>query len=387
MGILGNTVSLQQYDVLGELPRRDLDAWFGACLGKGAFRPIDDTAEERSVGWVHLEDDAESAFANPHGFRRDRYVFFALRRDQRKIPASLLRARVRREHARYLADHPGLKSVPKRRRDEIFDRIQHHLLARTLPAPATFDAVWDLETGVLSVTTLSAKVHEVFEDLFARTFEGFRLVAVHPFARAEKVVPAELKKALAAANGARTDDVAAQIAENRWIGWDFLAWLLFHTVQGGCDGVVDRPGPAVKGEKFEASVSDRLLLYDVKDEGTQKIAITGPQGDFAEARRAIASGKKIGDAAIRLERGDDLWKLTLKGDLFSFGGFKTPKVRLDEDTPDEAAEREALFFERMALLTTGLQLFDSLFAAFLAERLGASWPKFSRKLHEWAKGG
>ncbi len=36
---------------------------------------------------------------------------------------------------------------------------------------------------------------------------------------------------------------------------------------------------------------------------------------------------------------------------------------------DEEREKEALFFERMYLLETGLQLFDSLFATFLQQHL------------------
>jgi hypothetical protein len=36
-------------------------------------------------------------------------------------------------------------------------------------------------------------------------------------------------------------------------------------------------------------------------------------------------------------------------------------------------EREAVFFERMYLLEMGLQLFDSLLATFLQQRLDESW--------------
>ena len=38
-------------------------------------------------------------------------------------------------------------------------------------------------------------------------------------------------------------------------------------------------------------------------------------------------------------------------------------------------EREAVFFERMSLLETGIQMFDSVLAGFLRERLAAGWPQ------------
>jgi len=50
---------------------------------------------------------------------------------------------------------------------------------------------------------------------------------------------------------------------------------------------------------------------------------------------------------------------------------------------DRASEQEALFFERMYLLEGGLQLFDSLFAAFLTARLGAAWNGEMVKVGEW----
>ncbi|MBE0501429.1 MAG: hypothetical protein IBX47_08305, partial [Desulfuromonadales bacterium] len=56
------------------------------------------------------------------------------------------------------------------------------------------------------------------------------------------------------------------------------------------------------------------------------------------------------------------------------GDYMAPAVTLEkDDTTDPYAEREAVFYERMFLLETGLQLFNSLFATFLQQRLGGSW--------------
>jgi hypothetical protein len=58
------------------------------------------------------------------------------------------------------------------------------------------------------------------------------------------------------------------------------------------------------------------------------------------------------------------------------------QIERDEITdPDQ--ERIAVFYERMSLLETGLQLFDSVFSAFMAERVAPSWPERLKKINEW----
>jgi hypothetical protein len=70
--------------------------------------------------------------------------------------------------------------------------------------------------------------------------------------------------------------------------------------------------------------------------------------------------------------------------MFLFGSFKSPSVQIEKDsTVDRQAEEEAVFFERMHLLESGLQLFDSLFAAFLHTRLGDTWQSTLGKINDW----
>ena len=92
----------------------------------------------------------------------------------------------------------------------------------------------------------------------------------------------------------------------------------------------------------------------------------------------------INEATIYFERGENVWKTTLKGETFHFASLKAPKVQEERDnTVDELSEREALFFERMYVLETGLQLFDSLYAAFLDIRLGNGWEAEMGLIGEW----
>ena len=88
-----------------------------------------------------------------------------------------------------------------------------------------------------------------------------------------------------------------------------------------------------------------------------------------------------------MEKDENPWKLTLKGDTFGFASFKCPQVRVEKDsTVDQMSEREAVFYERMFLMDQGIQLFDSLFTTFLAERLNDSWNERLQAIQAWLDG-
>jgi hypothetical protein len=274
--------------------------------------------------------------------------------------------------------------VPKNKREELKEAVHGALLAKTLPAPAVWDAVWDTRSGLLTIVSLSAKVVDQFETLFKQTFEGFRLIPVHPYARALEVVDPALKGALEQANQAGSDAVLDLIRGNRWLGRDFLLWLLFRTMTASGEYAVCRPGTAGAGEGFVAYLNDRLVLVGGSESGVQKIAVSGPQDSFGEVVTALRGGKEILEAVLYLEKAEHAWRLNLKGEVFAFASFKAPGVKLEkDDLTDAASERLAVFYERMAILEEGLQLFDSLFATFLAERLGGAWPATEGAIREW----
>lgn len=387
MGILSNTASICQFRVVGDLPATDQFTWVSERLAKNGFIPIDQGAAELSVGWVHMDDSRESGFAVPAAFWRDHYLALALRQDRRTIPAALLRAYLKLAERDFLAANPGYTRVPKQKREELRDAVRSALLARTLPVPSVVDAVWDTATSVLTLAALTSKVVEQFEAHFKKTFEGFRLVAVHPYARAEAVVSEQFKPALHQENKATSDAVLDLVKSNQWLGWDLLRWLMYRTMNESSEYRIVQPGPAETGEPFVAYLNDRMVLCGAGENGTQKITASGPQDQFGEVRTALGNGKQITEATLHLERGEHLWKMTLKGEMFHFASFKAPRVQVERDAAvDEAGEREAVFFERMHLLEVGQQMFDSLYAAFLAVRLGGGWQDEMRKIDDWLAG-
>jgi hypothetical protein len=388
MGILSNTVSICQFQVAGELPASDLFSWASERLARNGFQPIDQGTAELSTGWVHLDDHRDSSFAVPAAFWRDHYLVFTLRRDQRRLPAALLKAYQQVAEHEYLAANPGLSRVPKQKREELKEAVRGALLARTLPVPSAWDAVWDTRSGLVSFTSLSPAIVEQFEAQFKKTFDGLRLVAVHPFARAGQVVAEGLKPALAQANQAGSEAVVDLVRSNQWLGWDFFLWLMFRTMHDTSEYRVSRPGPAKENEQFVAYLNDRLVLLCAGENGVQKITVAGPQDHFSEVRTALSSGKRITEATLYLEKDEHTWKVTLKGELFHFASLKAPAVKIEKDNGvDEVSEREAVFFERMFVLEQGLQFFDSLYATFLGVRLGSGWAEEEQQISAWLANG
>jgi hypothetical protein len=384
MGLLSNTINICHFRAVGERPKQDLYEWASERLAKNSFQSIDQTTDEVSSGWVHIDDSTENSFAHPRAFWRDHYLAMTLRRDQRRVPSVVFRAHLQNAEREFLGAHPGLRRVPKQKREELSQAVKGALFAKTLPAPSMVDAVWDTNSNLVTLTSLTPRAIDLFDNYFKNTFEGFRLVMVHPFSRAEGVLKEDLKSALQKANKSSTGDTLDLIHENQWLGWDFLLWLTYQTMTQSSTYSVNQPGPSADGEPFVAYVNDRLVLIGGGDGGLQKISIIGSQDHFSEVRTALQNGRQITEATLHFEKEDSQWKMTLKGMAFHFASFKSPPVQIEKDNiTDPADEREAVFYERMHLLEQGLQLFDSLYATFLETRLTKAWGQEEKAIREW----
>jgi hypothetical protein len=385
---MANSVSICQFQIAGDLPQGNIFEWIGECLDKFAFTSIENSADELSVGWVRTDDYQNTDFAGLQQFRRDYFVSFTLRRDQRRIPTPLLKAYQQIAEHDFLSANPGFFKVPKQKKEDIRDAVRLALFARSLPSPSMYDVVWDTRNGLITLASLSSKVIDLFETEFKKSFPGLRLLMIHPFARALRVTPEPLREELERSNLASTEAALDLIRANSWIGQDFLLWLLHQTLTGSGEHSVSTPGIFGNGELFTAFMNDRLLLQASGETGIQRVTVAGAQDDFREVLAALRMGKGITEATIHFEKDEHAWKLTLKGELFHFGSFKCPSVQIEKDqTVDRFAEEEAVFFERMHLLQCGCQLFDSLFAAFLTARLSGQWATKIEEIKSWIGSG
>ncbi len=385
MGVYSNSVAMTQFRVSGDIPANEQFRWYSEKFSLMGFRSIENGSEQLSEGWTRTDQPDDPAFEVPGDFWRDDYILVSIRCDQRKIPSSLFRFHLSREETAFLAGRPDLHRTPKGKMQEMKEMVHVRLMAKTLPVPSTTDLVWNTGNGILTIFSCSGKTLERFETLFRKTFESFHLVPVHPFARAEMLLEGKSLELLHKANRANSDSVAALIAENRWIGEDFQLWLLYRSLNGEGDFRISLPGRFSGGEPFSAWIDERILLQGGSDDGgVQKVSVSGSQDSYSEAITSLRGGKTIKSSTICLEKGEDIWKLTLRGDTFDFASFKAPAIRIErDDSVDAGREREAAFYERMLVVEQGLQLFDSLFAAFLQERVNDSWSERASCIHKW----
>jgi len=387
MGILAASASICHFRISGSLPDGTSRDWIAEQLSKQGFQSIEQTSDELSIGWARLDDPDSGRFEHAGHCSRDQHICFSLRQDRRRIPAALYKRQVAHLSEQFLQNRPELKRVPIGDMEDIRERSRSLLMARTLPNPSIYDVDWDTEQNLIRFCSLNQKMIETFLGLFHQSFPSLRLTLYHPMARASQVVPEELQQGLQQANRAQTDSAIEQIDANRWLGNDFLHWLLYRTLNSDSRYAVRRPGPLLDNEPFLAYLDDRLLMIGGGQEGQQKIVVAGPQDSYGEVKAALRQGKLLEEATLHMLRDDEsAWKMTLKGERFYFGSFRTPMIKPDSDPNDDpAAEAEAAFLTKVGAIEEGEQMFDSLLLEFLNRRLAVDWADELNKIQAWVQ--
>lgn len=184
LGFMSTSVGMTRYRIVEKEIDASLWAEIGDRLKRKAFRDIDDSAEERSFGWVSFDNmlDPEFALCPPE---KGPYLAFTLRLDTRRVPPAVMKKHVTVALNKALAAmrEQGRKFLTKEQKTEIREQVELRLRARSLPIPACFDVIWDTEQGQVWIASTQAKLTELFEELFIQTF-GLRLEPMTPYFQA-----------------------------------------------------------------------------------------------------------------------------------------------------------------------------------------------------------
>jgi hypothetical protein len=195
LGLIAASGGFTRYRIVGEVPAQTLRE-APDRLKKYAFTDIDNSAEERSFGWVALEDylDTQWRYAPPE---KGHYLAFSLRLDTRRVSPAVLK-----KHLRLAIDaekdslkDTGKTFLSKDRKKEIAERVKLSLMARALPIPAVFEAVWNTIDQVVWLCSTNTKMQTLFEDLFTMTFE-LHLEPQTPAYLAERLIGANRATAI-----------------------------------------------------------------------------------------------------------------------------------------------------------------------------------------------
>lgn len=193
MSLLSSSATFVRYRVLGEVPENFWDQ-VEDRVSRHAFKDIDDTYDEFSVGWVSVMNmfDAEFSYAS-YGVAD--YVCLTMRVDERKVSPKVLKKFCLKEEERIKRE----RQIPKLSRGqklEIKENMQLMLMKKAVPVPATYDLVWSLADSSLLFFSTNQKAQELLEDFFKETF-GLHLMLQVPYNLAESMLDEAGQQALA----------------------------------------------------------------------------------------------------------------------------------------------------------------------------------------------
>jgi hypothetical protein len=379
MGFFSGRMTFARFRVSGRPPRQfgpeHLEKLTAHAIGKQ--RQVH--ADGVEVGWTAGDHVLDTRFDLAKNIVNDT-LHFALRLDQQKLPADLLRAYTQVELEALAAGNPsGLPSNRQRRqaRETARERLEDESRDGRFLRRKAYPLLWDAQSNELLAGTTAVTVIDRLNTLFQQTFgRGFEALS----AGRQAFLLAELRNQTRGVDDARpaTFLAGASPANIAWIpdeasrdflGNEFLLWLWF---------VLDADADSLKladGSEVSAILARSLVLECPRGEtGRQSITSDGP-ARLPEARRAIQAGKLPRKAGLTLGRHDRQYELTLQAESLAVSGARLP-------APEEAEERARLE-ERITQLRHLLETLDLLYDAFGRVRLGDAWPRELARVQKW----
>jgi hypothetical protein len=193
MGLLARSASFVRYAVEGDLPA---NFWEFAAerIARHSFRDIDESYEERSVGWVSVLNMFDSEFAYASYAAAD-HVVLSLRLDERRVSPKVLNKFCLKEEER-LKKERQIPKLARAHRVEIKESVKLMLMKKAAPTPAVYDLCWNLAEATVLFFSTSQKAQELLEEFFKETFDLSLMLQV-PYLTAEHLLDAPGREALA----------------------------------------------------------------------------------------------------------------------------------------------------------------------------------------------
>ncbi len=181
MGLLSSSVSITCYKVDGTLEDPFMDT-VEKKLKQNMIMEIDDDVSEKAIGWTSMENPYQPKFEGS-SFCIGTYLVFALRIDQKSIPAKVLKKFYVLEMLKMLSE-TGRKYLNNTEKRMVKDRIYSTLLRRYPATPKIYDLIWNYEGSFLWFFSNQKSANEEFETLFSKTFQ-LSLIRLFPYTIAD----------------------------------------------------------------------------------------------------------------------------------------------------------------------------------------------------------
>lgn len=171
--------------------------------------------------------------------------------------------------------------------------------------------------------------------------------------------------------------ILEMVRKTEFLGREFLLWLWYKSETE--EGIFDLGD---KG-KAELWLEGKIMLQSETERGVEIITCEGETSDMKEARFALAEGKEIRQATVKLAIGDNRWSFVLDAAWMNLRSFKTPRVM-----NDSAEDPDGLFYEKAYLIEEALAAMDQIYAAFMERRLSPEWETEDRGIiGQWIRQG
>lgn len=199
MGALEGSLSFKTFYVEGE-PPNDFQREYLEKLQKHFFVPLSPIGEdERSIGWVSVQDPIAEAFSHDQVFF-NQYIVFALRIDKWALPSAWVKALTKKAIAERMPElskeeaelqkaegkmRPRAK-LSKNEKNKIKLEITTHIKQNMLTSMKIVDVCWNIAEGKLRFWSLSSALCDEFAELFKETF-GLEIHLDSPFLMAKEL--------------------------------------------------------------------------------------------------------------------------------------------------------------------------------------------------------
>jgi len=329
-----------------------------------AAKKIDDLKTEEDTGWVsgrHLLErriDEETAICGGS-------YYVHLRTAQRKIPSALLNAECRMLELSYMQEN-DVDFVPSKIRREIKENIELKRVDNMPPQIVGIPLVIDRSSDLLYLGTGSTKSIDTFLSFFYDTFqiEPIQMdiddIMIRNFSETPETLP-------------RISFSASTNEEDFIPGRDFLTWLWYFSEEQ--DGKIVLDGYGNLTLIVEGPLSFALL--DEAGGAGETVVKKGMPQRSAEAKAALAVGKKLKKAKITIVQGENIWSGTFDADKFCFSGLSLPD--------GEEMEIHSKFEERVNFLNIFRLALEEYFKTFVNSVKSQDWANEVEKIQKWSE--
>jgi hypothetical protein len=379
MPFLNGRVQFVRYRVKGRSPKsfnvEHVEKLVGNAIGKARVIGADGV----DVGWTAGDHLLDTRFDLAKNIINDA-LHFAMRIDQQKIPADLLRAYTQIElEGAAKADPSGRISARHRReaRQAARDRLEQEAKDGRFLQRKNYGILWDGPSSELLFASTAQTAVDRLLTLFQRTFSfGFELQSAGR--RAYDL--AELREQTRGVDDAAPSNfvAGASAKELAWapdessrdfLGNEFLLWL-WYVLEAESDTLT-----LMDGSEAAVMLARTLTLECPRGQTGRETITSDAPTRLPEARRAIQSGKLPRKAGLTVVRHDRTYEFTLHAENLGVSGAKLPASEEEDD--------RARLEERITLLRHLTETIDLLYDAFGRRRLGEDWSKELGRLKRW----